>query len=373
MDYDVLIIGGGVIGLSTAWKLSSLGMNTVLTEKHSSFGQETSSRNSEVIHAGIYYPSDSLKAKLCVPGNRRLYEWCKKRNVPHNRIGKYIAAVNNTELIDLERIYRQAKSNGAEGITEITASQINKEEPYIKAAGALWSPATGIVDSHSLMQSFEQSAIENGCDFAWKHEVKSLQHIGNSWEVEIADPDSENFSVNVQRVVNAAGLDADLIAEKAGIDIDKYNYRINFVRGHYFRIAHSKKYLANHLIYPVPEKNIRSLGIHITKELDGSLKLGPDVHYLDERMQDYSVPEELHDKFHTAASRYVRELEPEDIYPGQSGIRPKLQKEGGQFRDFIISEESGKGFPGLINMIGIESPGLTCCIEIAEMAAEFFE
>lgn len=370
MDFDIVIIGGGVIGLSAAAELCDGKKNVLLIERHPSFGNETSSRNSEVIHAGIYYPTGSLKAKLCVAGNKSIYEWCNKYNVPHNRIGKYIIAVNSDEAEELDNIYQRAKNNGVENIRYASISELNREEPNIKAYSALFSPDTGIIDSHSLMQSFEFKAMKNDCNFAYKHTVVGINKIPDGYEMEIIAPDGEHLIISTNIVINAAGLDSDLIAEMSGIDIDEHKYRLHYCRGHYFRIKSIKKNLVHHLIYPVPQKNVSGLGIHVTVELNGELKLGPDTEYLYRRVQDYSVSEDLQDKFYRAASSYLSGLDYNDIYPDQSGIRPKLQAKGEPFRDFVIAEESDKGLPGLINLIGIESPGLTCCLEIAKMVRE---
>ncbi|MDQ1265917.1 MAG: hypothetical protein QG635_1069 [Bacteroidota bacterium] len=371
MDYDAVIIGGGVVGLACAARLSERNLRLLLLERHPSFGRETSSRNSEVIHAGIYYPKDSLKAKLCVPGNRSLYKWCEQKNIPHKRIGKYIVAVNHSEKEELENIFQRAKNNGVENIIHASLNRIKSDEPNVKAVAGLWSPDTGIVDSHSLMASFAENARLNGCDFAWKHKVSGINPIGNGYELDILDPENSPCKITTQYIINSAGLDSDLIAEMAGIDIDLAGYRIHFCRGHYFRIVPSKKGLVKHLIYPAPNKKLSYLGIHLTLELSGELKLGPDVEYLPERIQDYRVPENLREQFYIAVSTYLTGLDIDDIYPDQSGIRPKLQTEGGDFRDFIIKEESEKGLPCFINLIGIESPGLTSCLEIARIVNDY--
>lgn len=373
MEFDIVIIGGGVIGLSVAAKICNGQKNVLLIERHPSFGNETSSRNSEVIHAGIYYPTGSLKAKLCVAGNKSIYEWSKKHNVPHNRIGKYIIAVNKEEAEELDNIFQRAKNNGVENIRYATISELKSEEPNIKAYSALFSPDTGIIDSHTLMQSLEFEAMNNDCNFAYKHTVSRISKAQNGYEIEIIAPDGEQLIISTNIVINAAGLDSDLIAEMSGIDIDEHKYRLHYCRGHYFRIKSIKKNLVRHLIYPVPQKNGSGLGIHITVELNGELKLGPDTEYLEKRVQDYSVSEELQSKFYMAASSYLKGLDYNDIYPDQSGIRPKLQAKGEPFRDFVISEESDKGLPGFINLIGIESPGLTCCLEIAKMVRGMIE
>jgi len=369
MDYEVVIVGGGVVGLACATELSKTFRSVLLIERHESYGRETSSRNSEVIHAGMYYPSASLKAQLCVKGNKLLYEWCEKRNVPHRRIGKYIIAVSKDEVARLDGILLQGKANGVD-IDYADMSEFHRVEPHIKAVAALWSPNTGIIDSHSLMKSFVDYSSEAGCDFAWKHELVGIDISEGGYLLAVKDSTGELFRINCRFLINAGGLDSDTIAKMAGIDIIKANYQLNYSKGHYFRISPGKSHLAKHLIYPVPLRKLEGLGIHITIDLNGGLKLGPDNSQLEGRYLDYSVPPELHEKFYTAASAYIDGLAPEDIYPDQSGIRPKLQKPGDDFRDFVISEESGKGFPGFVNLIGIESPGLTCCLSIAEKVKE---
>lgn len=366
IDYDILIIGAGVVGLASAQHFAKMGYSVLVIERHASFAQETSSRNSEVIHAGIYYPTGSLKAKLCVTGNKKIYEWADQYNVPYKNTGKYIIATQDNEIDKLNEIYQQGRSNGVNSLQIADIDKLRSEEPYINANAALWSPDTGIIDSHKLMESFITVAETYNCDFAWKHTAFSINYIDNYFNVKISDPDNDIVEISVKYVINAAGLDSDTVAQKAGIDIDKHNYRLNFCRGHYYRIKNSKKHLAKHLIYPVPPADKSGLGIHVTLDMNGELKLGPDTEYLKNRIQDYSVSENLHTKFYNAASRYLIGLEYDDISPDQSGIRPKLQIQGGPVRDFIISEESDLGLPGLINLIGIESPGLTCSIAIAE-------
>jgi len=369
MDYNVIVIGAGVVGLAVAMKLSESN-NVLVIERHRSFGRETSSRNSEVIHAGIYYPKNSLKARLCVEGNKMLYDWCERHEVTYKRIGKYIVAVNEDECNELNNIMKNAKDNNVTDIEFVDKDKIKADEPYIKANAALWSPNTGIIDSHSLMASFERVCINNNVDFAYNHEVCRIKKNSDGYKIYVTGPDKEEFIVTASIVINSAGLDSDLIALKAGIDIDKEDLRLQYSRGHYYRIIPSKKYLASHLIYPVPPKGLTNLGIHVTIELDGSLKLGPDIEWLNNRKQEYNVSNLLHNKFFDSASWYLKELNYDDIFPDYSGIRPKLQKKGGEWRDFVIKEESDLGLPGFVNLIGIESPGLTCCLSIAKYVNE---
>ncbi len=364
MDYEVVIIGAGIVGLAVAANLSK-NKSVLVLECNSGFGQETSSRNSEVIHSGIYYPANSLKAKLCVQANKNIYPFLEKHNVPHKRVGKFIVAVNDEDTIELERLLKNAKSNGVENIQEFPVSKLKETEPNIKCVSALWSPDTGIVDSHSLMNVLYNIAKENGTDFAFHHMFSKAEKKNDLYEIEIETKDGDVFSVTSQYLINAAGLNCDTVAANCGIDIEKANYKINYAKGHYFRIKPGKSNLANHLIYPTPQKKLAGLGIHLTIDMSGSLKLGPDVQFLNSRTLDYSVPETLQEKFYLAATRYLDELEFDDLSPDQAGIRPKLQTEGGDFRDFVIQEESSKGLASLINLIGLESPALTSSIEIA--------
>jgi L-2-hydroxyglutarate oxidase LhgO len=365
MDYDAIVIGAGVVGLAVAMKISEQ-MNVLVLERHSSFGRETSSRNSEVIHAGIYYPQDSLKAKLCVKGNDLLYQWCEKHDIPHKRIGKYIVAVTEEEATKLTNILKRARNNGVKEIDFADMTKFRNDEPYVKAIASLWSPNTGIVDSHQLMASFEKCCIDNNVDFAYNHEVFRIEKLENGFKIYVKGPEKEEYAVSSTKIINSAGLDSDTIASLAGIDIDKENYRLHYSKGHYFRIIPNKYHLVSHLIYPVPPKGLTNLGIHITVELDGSIKLGPDIEWLKYRRQDYNVSNILHNKFYESVSWYLNGIEHDDIFPDYSGIRPKLQRNGGEWRDFIIKEETEKGLNGFINLIGMESPGLTCCLSIAE-------
>lgn len=370
MDYEIVIIGGGVIGLAIAAKLSHSSKSILLVERHASFGNETSSRNSEVIHAGIYYPPNSLKAELCSIGNRAIYERCQKFGIPHKQTGKYIVAVTKSELEELEKIKLNANAIGAKEVDFAKIETLRQEEPNVIAEGALWSPMTGIVDSHVMMESFLAEAIENGVDIVWRHNFERASKISGGYEITFSTEDSVEFSIKAEKVVNSAGLRSDAVAQEFGIDIDAAQYRLNYVKGNYFRIKSSKKHLVNHLIYPVPAKNMPGLGIHVTLDLNGEIRLGPDVEYMDGKEQDYSIDENLAGKFYEAAATYLKGLEPEDVYPDYSGIRPKLQKKGEAVRDFVIAEETEKNLPGLVNLIGIESPGLTCSIPIADKVAK---
>ncbi len=371
MDFEYIIVGGGVIGLACAMQLSKSSSSVLLIERHSNFGAETSSRNSEVIHAGIYYPEGTLKAKLCVAGNKSIYEWCIKSNVPVKKIGKFIIAVNKEEDNELFRIRENAHKNGASNVDFYDIQRFKIEEPNIKASSVLWSPDTGIVDSHKLMESYKNCAEENDASIAFNHTLKSISKVFEGYKLEI-ESGGETFEVTSEKVINSAGLNSDIIAGMVGINITENNYNLHYVKGNYFRLKSSKRNLTRHLIYPVPIKNFSGLGVHITIDMNGELKFGPDVEYLESKDQNYDVNTTLNVKFFDAINQYVIGIELEDIYADQSGIRPKLQGKGESFRDFIIKEESNLGFPGFVNLIGIESPGLTCSLEIAKMVESFF-
>ncbi len=366
MDYDLIIIGGGVVGLACSY-FATRRFSTLLVERHPSFGWETSSHNSEVVHSGIYYTPGSLKANLCVRGNESLYKWCDEHNIAYKRIGKFIVATELEEVEYLRQLFQRAKENGVANVEWISQNLLRKQEPNIKAIEALWVPSTGIVDSHKLMESLESKAKSNGCDFAYRHEVVAIEKIPEGYRTLVRTADGETFCVHSKFVINSAGLESDTIAKLLGIDIDTLGYRLIWAKGHYFRVKPAKSKLVNHLIYPVPPKEGNFFGIHLTLELDGGLKLGPDIVLLDERKQDYSVTEILLEKFYLSVSRYLDGLEPQDLIPDQAGIRPKLV---GNSPDFIVKEESSNGFPGFVNLIGIESPGLTCCLEIGRLALE---
>ncbi len=367
MDFDVVVIGGGVVGLSAANFLSK-DYSVLLVEKHPSFGCETSSRNSEVIHSGIYYPKHTLKAKLCREGNKSLYEWCERNNVPFKRIGKLIVAAETQELPLLAKLLENAKDNGIDNISMLTGEEVSKMEPNVKSIAGLWVESTGIVDSHRLMESIFASAQSNGCSFAFRHCVDAIRFCGDCYELTVSTDTGDVFSFSSKFVVNSAGLYSDLVCSLLGLDIDALGYRLLWAKGHYFRVHPSKQHLVNHLIYPVPPRDSPFLGIHLTIELSGGLKLGPDIVFLDKRIQDYTVREELREIFYQSVSRYLTGLTPSDLMPDQAGIRPKL-KYYREYPDFIIKEESKNGFPGFINLVGIESPGLTCCLEIGKFVA----
>ena len=364
MDAEITIIGAGIVGLAIAEKISEKHKNVFLIEKNLSFGQETSSRNSEVIHAGIYYTRDSLKAKLCVEGKWLLYDYCKKYDIPFNNCGKLIVATTQEEIAVIEGIKQTALRNGVDDILVLEKDQIAELEPNIFAMKALFSPSTGIVDSHSLMKQYETNAINNCCQIVYGSEVTGISQIKNGYKVELLDADKNYYSFSTGIVINSAGLTSDKVSELVGISDD--SLKIVFCKGEYFRINPPKNKLISRLIYPVPHPNMEGIGIHVTIDLGGGVKLGPDVKYLESNVYDYKLTSSKQEAFYKSAKKFLPFLEFDDLAPEMAGIRPKIQKPGEPLRDFYIMEESDRGYPGFINLIGMESPGLTSSIAIAK-------
>jgi L-2-hydroxyglutarate oxidase LhgO len=364
MDADITIIGAGVIGLAIAEKVSEKRRNVFLIEKHNSFGQETSSRNSEVIHAGIYYTEDSLKARLCVEGKWLLYDYCKKYDVPFNNCGKLIVATSEEEIAIIEGIRQTAIRNGVDDLLVYGREQIAELEPNIFALKALFSPSTGIVDTHSLMKQYETNSYNNGCNIVYGSEVTGIGQFEDGYRIDLFDADKKNYSFTTRIVINSAGLTSDKVSEMVGIKDD--SLKILFCKGEYFRINPPKNRLIKRLVYPVPHQNMEGIGIHVTIDMGGGVKLGPDVKYLESNVYDYKLTASKQDAFYESTKKFLPFLEFDDLAPEMAGIRPKIQKPGEPLRDFYIMEETNRGYPGFINLIGIESPGLTSSIAIAK-------
>jgi len=364
MDTGITIIGAGVVGLAIAEKLSEEYNNVFLIEKHSSFGQETSSRNSEVIHAGIYYTRNSLKAKLCVEGKQLLYEYCKKYDVPFKNCGKLIVATSVEEIEVIKGIRQTAIKNGVDDLLILGKEKIAELEPNIFALEAIFSPSTGIVDSHSLMKQYETNAVNNGCQIVYGSEVTGISKLKKGYKITLLDADKKNYSFTTNIVINSAGLTSDLVSGMVGISDEKL--KILFCKGEYFRINPPKNHLISRLVYPVPHQNMEGIGIHVTIDMAGGVKLGPDVKYLESNIYDYKLTASKQEAFFRSARKFLPFLEFDDISPEMAGIRPKIQKPGEPLRDFYIMEESSRGYPGFINLIGMESPGLTSSLAIAE-------
>ena len=363
-EVDIIIVGAGVVGLAIAAGVSRTNKNVFVFEKNRTFGLETSSRNSEVIHAGMYYPDDSLKAKFCVIGNHLLYEFCDKYNINYKRLGKLIVAADDAETKELERLHNQGLKNGVSDLRMLNRDEIKILEPNVEAFAGLLSPSTGVLDSHDLMQTFCGCAKENDVVFVFGAEVINIHRNAGGYEVGIQDSD-RTYSVSGRVVINAAGLFSDRVAQLAGIDVEKAGYKLHYCKGEYFSLNPKIRRLVNRLVYPVPEQ--AALGVHITLSLDGSMRLGPNVKFTDNI--EYSVDESDKAEFYQAVHRYLPSIKFDDLAPDFAGVRPKLQAKGKGFRDFVIRNEADKGLPGFINLIGIESPGLTASLSIAKYVA----
>lgn len=372
MDYefDITIIGAGVIGLGIAAQVANNGREVCVLEKNETFGLETSSRGSEVIHAGIYYPKGSMKAKMCVQGKNMIYEICEREAIPHKKLGKFIVATDYKEAEKLEILLKNGEGNGIADLKMLSKQEIKELEPHINAVAAIFSPSTGIIDSHALMRYYVRKAKWGGAIIAYNAKVVRIEKISDGYQVTIEEP-TGNFSFTTRVLINCAGLGSDRIAELAGIDIIEAGYKLYFCKGEYFRVGNGKNTLAKRLIYPVPPSKGGGLGIHVTLDLQGRMRLGPNVRYVDEI--DYTVDDGQKKAFYESVVKFLPFIEYDDVEPETAGIRPKLEEPQGNFRDFVIRHEYDKGLPGLINLIGIESPGLTACPAIAKYVADMVD
>ena len=359
----ITVIGAGVVGLAVAAQVSGKGRDVYILEKNETFGKETSSRNSEIIHAGIYYPEGSLKAETCVDGNAMLYEICRRYGIGHRKTGKLIVATEDEDVGKLEELLERGRRNGARGLKVLSRGEINKLEPNIEAVAAIFSPSSGTVDSHALMRCFFSKAQEEGARIAYKSNVIGINRLSDGYEVTV-DDESGSFSFKTEVLINCAGLNSDKVAQLAGIDINKAGYKLFYCKGEYFSVGNRKNRLIKRLIYPVPQPVSGGLGIHATLDIEGRMRLGPDARYVDEI--DYGVDESQRGLFYSSVKAFLPFIESDDLEPEMAGIRPKLQGPGDDFRDFVIRHEKDRGLPGLINLIGIESPGLTGSPAIAK-------
>jgi L-2-hydroxyglutarate oxidase LhgO len=355
-EVNVAIIGAGVVGLAIARELSGELDDVIVLERHDGIGLETSSRNSEVIHAGIYYPPGSVKATTCVEGSRLLYEYCRENSIPHRKTGKLIVAVEGSEEARLELLFENGKENGVEELNILHKEDVNRLEPSVIANAAITSPETGIIDVHSLMNTLHRESLRSGAVFSFNTEVDLIERGREGYTIGVR---GESYRFMARTVINSAGLSSDRIASLAGIDIDRHGYRLGLRKGSYF--SYQKVFPLGTLVYPMPPEGKKGLGVHATLNLEGRLRFGPDSERVDRI--DYRVDPGRLGEFFASASRYLRGLERENFSPDMAGIRPSL--EGDVFGDFIIRHENDKGLPGLINLVGIDSPGLSASLSIA--------
>ena len=356
---DVAIIGAGAVGLAAACELSERYKNIIVFEKEDSFGRHTSSRNSETVHSGIYYPHGTLKADLCLRGNELLYRFMKDNDVTFMNCGKYIIASSNDEIPEIEKLYANGIKNGVPGLSITGGNEIEKHEPQIRAIAGVHVPTAGIMNSYELMKRFETLSKEHGVLFAYRTEVRRIEKNSSGYTIE----SDSGYSIHADIVVNSAGLFSDRVASKIGIDTESSGYTLSFCKGEYYKSDNVKS--MNMLIYPVPSPDGRSLGIHNRLFTDGTVAFGPNAYYLKNNIVDYTMNESHKEEFLYSLSLFMK-TDISDLYPYDCGIRPKLQREGEKFRDFIIKNEYKAGFKNFINLIGIESPGLTSSLAIAE-------
>jgi L-2-hydroxyglutarate oxidase LhgO len=359
---DITVIGAGVVGLAIAAQVAGEGREVYVLEKNETFGLEISSRQSGVIHSGIYYPEDSLKAKMCVAGNRIIYGLCERYGIGYRRLGKLIVATNDEEAAELQTLLERGRRNGTEGLMILSRREIKELEPNIEGIAAILSLSTGIIDSHGLMKYFIAKAKDGGGQIAYQTKVIGIEKVAEGYKVTVEDS-AGRFSFITRILINCAGLNCDKIAELAGIDIAKAGYKLHYCKGEYFSIKSSRSGLVKRLIYPVPPPKGAGVGIHITLDLEGRMRLGPGIQYVDSI--DYAIDNQHKKLFYDSVRRFLPWIKYDDLEPEMAGIRPKLQEPGGDTKDFVVRDESEAGLPGLVNLIGIESPGLTASPAIA--------
>lgn len=361
---DAVVIGAGVTGLACARALAHAGRSVLVLEQHADIGTETSSRNSEVIHAGIYYPQGSLKAELCVAGREQLYAFCERYGVAHRRCGKLIVATGAEQDERLQGIRERAAGNGVADLAMLTADQARSLEPALNCTAALLSPSTGIIDSHELMLALLGDAERFGAELATHSVVISGDATGDGLLLEVGGGESPML-LHADIVVNAAGLHAPALARTiAGLPAASIP-RERFAKGNYFSLSGRSPFTK--LVYPVPEPG--GLGVHLTLDLAGQARFGPDVEWLeaDEPAAiDYSVAAERAQRFYAAIRSYWPELPDDSLQPAYSGVRPKIVGPDDADADFRIDGPSAHGVAGLVNLFGIESPGLTASLALAD-------
>jgi L-2-hydroxyglutarate oxidase LhgO len=361
---DAVVIGSGVIGLAVGRALAREGLETIVLERADAFGTITSSRNSEVIHAGLYYPSGSLKARLCVQGRDRLYAYCTEKGLAHRRCGKLLVASGDAQRARLAQIQAQGRRNGVDDLEWLDAAQLRALEPELHAQVALWSPSTGIVDSHGLMLALLGDLEAAGGALALRSPVESIAAGDTAHRLQVGG--DVPMALEARVLVNAAGLWAPALAARTAGLGEMHVPRARYAKGNYFSLAAKAPF--RHLIYPTPEA--AGLGVHLTLDLAGQARFGPDVQWIDPATPDtidYRVDAGRMAAFEAAIRSYWPGLPERALQPAYSGVRPKLEAaDGGALVDFVVQGPAEHGIAGLVNLYGIESPGLTACLAIAD-------
>ncbi len=363
---DCVVIGAGVVGLATARALAMAGRDVVIVEAAGAIGTGISSRNSEVIHAGIHYTPGSLKAKLCVHGKALMYAFCEARHVPYRRIGKLVVATDDTQRGELAHVMENARASGVDDLVEMNATRATEMEPELSCVAALWCPSTGIVDSHALMLAMLADAEAHGATLALSSAVVGGRANGDGIALEVASDGADAFALQARWVVNCASLAATNVARAIeGVPAASIP-TIRFAKGSYFSLSGRGPF--QHLIYPLPEPG--GLGVHVTRDLGGQTKFGPDVEWLaPDAPLDFTVDPMRMDRFIAVIRRYWPGLPADALAPAYAGIRPKLSGPGEPGADFVIAGPREHGIDGLVNLFGIDSPGLTSSLAIAEEVA----
>ena len=362
---ECAVIGAGVVGLAVARRLAMAGREVVILEAEEAFGTHTSSRNSEVIHAGIYYPTGSLKARLCVAGRKALYRYCSEHDVRHQRVGKIVVACDESELGGLRKYKEQAEINGVDDLRMLGPDELAGMEPEVRCVAGFLSPSTGIIDSHGLMLEYLGDAERRGASLALGSPVRSGRTEADGIVLEVGG--AEPMAIQCRCVVNSAGFSAQAVARSiAGIPartIPATHYAI----GHYYSLAGAAPF--RRLVYPVARQDW--LGVHVTLDLGGRVKFGPDFEWIDR--VDYRFDESREAAFYKAIRRYYPGLKDGALQPGYTGIRPKIHGPAEPAPDFLIQGEALHGVRGLVNLYGIESPGLTSSLAIADHVASLLD
>ena len=356
---DILVIGGGAVGLAIARSAALLGRDVILIERNESFGMETSSRNSEVIHAGIYYPEDSLKGQLCMKGAHAIYAFCQARGITTKNYGKLIVATDDSQAEGLEALKHKGERNHVPGLEMLSGQAITEKEPYLKAFAALYSPLTGVVDSHGYMAQLEAEAENAGAIIAYQSQFKSAEKTPSGYDV-VIDGQGVEMILSCQKIINAAGHGSFKVSQNIDA-VDPVSIPPHYMaKGQYFTTT--KKPPFSHLIYPMPSGG--GLGIHLTIDSQGGARFGPDIQWVDEL--DYSVDAKDQNKFHQSISSYWPDLAAEDLVPAWAGIRPKIYDNGKIFQDFTIHQSADHGADDVVALYAIDSPGLTSSLVLAD-------